>query len=177
MSIRDKIQNHPVVAVLLCAIVAIVAVLAAVNNSGSSGSTPPRAAWFYDLSTGRLFTADRGAVPPFAINGSTAVRARVYGCEGCGEGDRHVVVIEKYPDTVAEELRVPPPVDASGRDADAYTDRRDRLRVESLLIAAPPRTGGEQIVWMPLNSPAARAILDRLDDLCPGAVPEMCEPR
>jgi hypothetical protein len=176
MSIRDNFQNHPVVTVLVCAIVAIMAVLVVVNKSGSSGTTPPRVAWFYDLSTGRLFTADRGEVPPLTVDGSTAVRARVYGCNGCGEGDRHVVVIEKYPDAVAEELRVPPPADDSSPEANAYTSRRERLRVEAMLIAAPPRTPGEQVAWTPLNSPQAQSILARLDDLCPGAVPEMCEP-
>jgi|GEM_PF-2299619 len=176
MSIRDTIQKSPAMTAFVCLIVVSMAVVMAVRTSNPPASTPPDHAWFYDVSTGRLFTIDRSAVPPITVDGSMAVRARVYGCDGCGEDDRHAVVIEKYPDVVAQKLREPLPADASSPKTEAYVGRRERMQVESLLIAAPPQTPGDEIVWTPHVSPQAQTIRARLDDLCPDAAPELCEP-
>lgn len=175
MSIRDVVQKSPAVSILACVIIFGAAVLLTARNATPAGSTPAPQVWFYDLSTGQLITKDRQSVPPINADGSTAVRARVYGCDGCGEGDRHVVVIEKYPDAAAEQLRQTLPADATQGEVDAFDARRSRLLDEALLIAAPPQTPGDDIIWTPHASPQAKDIRSRLDDLCPDSVAELCE--
>jgi len=176
MAFRDIIQKNPAVTALVCASIVVVAVVMAVGNARPRGSKPPDQVWFYDLSTGRLFTTDRSAVPPITVDESMAVRARVYGCNGCGEGDRQVVIIEKYPDAAAEKLREPLPVSASSRDIEAYEGRRDRMRDELLLIAAPPQAPGGEIMWAPHTSPQAQTVRERVDDLCSDGAPQFCRP-
>lgn len=176
MSIREAVHKSPAVAIIACVVVIGVAVMLTIRNAKPTGSTPSNQAWFYDLSTGELITKDRSSVSPIDVDGSMAVRARVYGCDGCGDGDRHVVVIEKYPDRVAAELRKPLPTGATQREVDAHDAQRSRMLDEALLIAAPPQALGDEIIWTPHASPQAKEIRSRLESLCPGATAELCEP-
>jgi len=122
--------------------------------------------------------ADLEAIPPIeAPGGGQAVRARVYGCGGCDEGDLKPAVLEKYPPQVVKTLQSPLPVELDNVAAAGYLAQRDMLKVDALLIATPPAQTGGEIVWAPQSSAEAVSIMQVADTICGDKTPQICPPQ
>lgn len=130
MSIRDTLRNSPVVGIAV-AVVLIIVALTILMRSGPDAQQVGQ--WYYDLSAGELVTG--GAEPP----SPSAVSARVFGCNQCGD-DAFVGYLEKpNPD--------PPPV----------PEGQPNNPMRNVLVAAVPEVDAE-VAWIVGSEPAARNI-------------------
>jgi hypothetical protein len=158
--LREWLQRNPWVYVLL-----FVAAVALVWRSTSGGGEPSNSdrvssdAWFVDVVTGELFRAPRDQVPPIkSPGGNEAAWASVYGCGGCGSGQRFVGYMTKHTDELKASAEADPAVKAS-----LYGEKR-----KGRLYSADGKA------WVAADSPAEAGMIDAFRTRCPGGDLQRC---
>lgn len=153
MSLRDKLNQHPPLAVAVAALIVIVAWVV-VSKAGQSPTGREDLAWYYDIKTGELFGADRTLPPPLELaEDNVAVRAAVYSCGSCDDDKRFIAYLESYDDAAHEAYTHQPRT----AEDDVVIDRGYR-------IGTAPQ--GESIEWMSADNPAAIELLDSPASRC-----------
>lgn len=138
--VRDK----PVVGIVLV----VIAIAAAAFMFRPKPSPVSTQSYFYDLSSGEVFAADKQPPPIDAPSGGQAVQAAVYSCGACEPGAWTVAWLETY-DGPAEP--------------------------QHHRVAAVPEAGGEPR-WMSMVSNEAGALTNTPNTMCDGGAATACTP-
>jgi hypothetical protein len=130
----------------------------------------PGQAYYYDLTSGKLFSGPDDAIAPIDAPGGTGkgVRAFVYSCEGC-EPDSLVVL--KLQAMTLEARRVIVTARTDPKMQDALVDAIQH----GVRVAAPP-TSGQEPVWLRPESSEAAALAKAIASHCGGQTPQPCLP-
>ena len=168
----------------LAVIVIVVAAFAIYRQARSSTpQRPPTHEWFYDLNTGKIFSAPADQVPPIAApSGATkdgqpaGVRARVLSCGKCTESQQFVAYLETYtPEDRERLLRLQNPTIPTEKPA----------VIPEMQAAADPLAGGRSLVrrptdsdWVSMQSREGAQIVREADQKCgAGKRSRMCLPQ
>ena len=135
MSLRQKLQN-PAVGGGIAGAVIVVAVVMAVMNSGGDGGPRMVGQRFYDLNTGELFQGPReGDMPtdapsgplkgddPPDIGGKAGVKAWVYSCGKCTEGEMFIGYLAYIPEEYWKFNE--------SEDMEEFNKMREQLRIKA----------------------------------------------
>lgn len=160
MTLSDVIKKNPTVVSVLCLAVIVGAIIAIVSQmTAGSKSAGLTHIYFYDLSTGEVFTEQRTAIPP--IRDGNGVWAAVYSCSACDDVASHFVGwIETYTPQAKQ-------VAAALLEEGAVATAEMTMAIDNgHLIAAKPELGSKPN-WMPLSSPQAAGVMQSINDRCP----------
>lgn len=161
-------SNKPIVAAAAVIVLGISVVLI-VRGGSSSHAAASQGVYFYDLTSGALFTAPIGATPPLdAPSGAgQGVKAFVVGCGSCDAANLRVLRLETLTDEAVAALAEMKA--NSGPPSDAL--------IAGQRVAVPPDKTGAQPAWVPQGSPRGRAILARMPDkVCDSTPATICTP-
>ncbi len=123
MSIRETINNNPMIAVGAIGIAAVVLITVLVVFGTGNGHRDVVDVYYYDIDNEELFIARSDADDPGAGRGEVA-RASVYGCGGCDPDDIFVGYLRD-----GDRVRAP--------DADRWVSRQSERGLE--ITEAPIR--------------------------------------
>lgn len=164
MNIRGWLQSNPTVIMVLAVLFIGGSGIYIWSRLGPAKPVLPTQAYFYDLSTGALFSAALSEIPPIDApsGGGNGVRAYVFGCGNC-ESPKVAYLATVTPD--ARQVLVRP----------AETPEAMRLREAATTagqrVALPPDPG-QAPRWIAPDVPAATDILSAPSRLCddPGSL-------
>lgn len=165
MSLQSFIEKNRSAVVVVALVVLIVAIAILITRSG--GTRTLDGYYFYDLSTGALFTQPMGTMPPVATEAGAdqGVRAFVMTCASCDADERFIAYLTTLPEQVKQQIESGQTGNLSPGDLEGY----------NLLIATPPASG-ESPVWVKYNAPAGEAIRKKVMGRCTGRQPTACHP-
>ena len=115
---REWVNKNAAVASIgaaaLCGIALVVMVTQGAGNSRDINIERP--AYYYDLTTEKIFTDSMDKIPPITSpDGNEAVRVHLFSCGECTEEERFVGYYEKYTDEARKTLTQP--MEASSGDS------------------------------------------------------------
>jgi hypothetical protein len=170
MGIRNLLEQHQGAAIVIIAI--ILASSAVIILRSGAITTPDKQAYFFDLDTGELFTADRELQAPIAAPSGegNGMRAVVFGCGSCNADDLRVAYIMKYSDDAGTAIG--PDMAGAG---DAPPQQLAGAVQKEPLVAAPP-AAGEQPQWVVTSSPQGSTIQSRASFVCGPKAAQPCVP-
>jgi len=179
------IRKHQLpIAIVLAVVVAAVLVPIAVKMLRNKPVAVEPMAYFYDLSTGKIFTRPITMAPPIAApsgklapDGSLGgVRAHMMACGSCGGTDMQVVYLERFNPEIKAKLdaaiaKFGKPINqlsvAARRDLDISSDDAGE---EISRVSTTPE-------WVRADSPEAELIVAEARNRCPeDAPPVVCLP-
>lgn len=169
MQIREFLQKHPSAAVALIIIVILASLLIA-RRSGPS--IPSNAAYFYDLNNAQLFVGTGDQIAPVqAPEGGPdrGVRAYVYTCGACGEGERFIAYLEKYTNDAKSAVKAADP-------SQTYSAQTLTAIQQGTLIALPPESNNQDPQWVPSASSRGLQIVAAKQTQCDGQPARQCYP-
>lgn len=160
------------VAALVLLMVSLGLVFLRLGGSGGGGAAVTEL-YFYDLSTGELFVADRDAVPPHDApsgarvgypwgEGPAGVRAQVFACGDCSdESAQFVAYVEAYPPRAQQALQEA----RSSNDPERAWELEAQVEGSTLIGALGP-AGEPPARWVSMMSPESEAVLGNLHTRC-----------
>jgi len=179
--IRGWVNRHPRPVLGTAAALSLVSLIViALSLRTAPAEKPPEKAWFYDLHTHKLFTADRRAIPPIpGPSGQltrempSGVRAHIFTCGECGHHEQFIGYLELY----AKKARTSMENLTRGSVTGTPT-RLEQPALEALSSGTFVKRPHDPIDgWVRLKSEAGLAILGEINDRCPdGNPPRSCEP-
>lgn len=125
-----------------------------------------REAYFYDLTSGTVFTALAAQMPPIDAPGGAGqgVRAYAYGCGGCSDAQRKVVYLETFTKDAIQFLNDP----VAGMAPDTVE--------RGTLAAIPPETPGGEVEWFNGLTSQYPQIISQYEYMCDGKPAIPCTP-
>jgi len=171
MGWRQTVQkNRPLVVAVT--VVVIAGCFFWITSQGDKRGAVPGNVYFYDLKTRQLFSVNRNKQPPMiAPSGGESVKAVTYSCGECSQGTPEVAYLTSYTEqalSAINELAT-----ATQSNADMSLPRKIQ---EGTLVALPPDAEGSAPNWVPIDSPTASAIMNRLRDACGNGSATECFP-
>jgi hypothetical protein len=166
----SMLNEKPAVGVTVAIVLLAASGLMLWRNAASGGSAP-KAAYYWDLSSGKLITAPIADQPP-----AGAAMARVYTCGACTDDQMQVLMIEKMTDEARRLAQSQTAIDPDATASDAASGVQAQLAAAlGTLVAEPPKAGAEP-QWIVKGTPAAVPIEMRFLTLCNGERAKACNP-
>jgi len=173
LAVRERLNAHPrevVIITSICVFILLAVIVAILIPDEPSAATVYKKGWFYDLNTGRLFTARYDAKPPIKAPSAALPDGQPAGVRACvlsyvdepNESQRFIAFLAKA-DPNAETPA------ASSAASQAATNG---LLMPGLLIRTI-----EDANWVPADSQRGRSIIKKA--FCPdlhGRYPKYCLP-
>ena len=162
MSVRDWVNQHSAI-VTVAALLVLIGGLALFVMSGR-GNEVPKQKYFWDLRNEALLVLPHDRVPPVKLDsGAEAVAAIVYCCGECGDGALEIAWLEKYPETVRQNL-----VSNDEAGGDAQSRRRQALSDPSAFEPGRAKLirRKDDAKWVRAQSVAGARILASLNHAC-----------
>lgn len=164
MALREQIQSHPIVTVVITVVVLVVAGMVVFRSSGRGSRRPIEHRYFYDLSAGEVMVMKNQLAPVTTASGAQAVWAEVFSCGGCDDpSQRFVGFLEKASDELRQDMNKP------------VAEQNPDLFMSGMLVALPPEKPGDAPQWVPRSAPAAMRITESHMNRCPDRL-EHCQP-
>jgi hypothetical protein len=166
MGIRESL-NNPVVAGVV--IVVVLATVAAIWTFGGDARPLDGYGYFFDLDRRETFVMQLpDEVPPVqTADGTTAVRAVMFGCGGCDEAaTRSVAYLEMWLDSAKQALKNPVEVPAEEARPGVTGDVAAQREAGHMIARLPQGESDPQ--WVPVRSPAGQEIMLGSSQLCAG---------
>lgn len=184
MKIREFMNNNSALVTILAVVVLVVSLGVIIMNTRGPGVARTIDLYFYDLNTGKLFTAKSDQIPPIEApsgplqgqpgNLPAGVRAHVYACGECPDltgmtlqeveqAGAYIAYVEMY----TEQGKAALTAGASGPPEGPMIDP-----MEQTLIARVP-----ELAWQPMYSDAGFRLTESGHRACPdGSAPQPCRP-
>jgi len=169
MGIRDAMQKNPAVAAVVAVLILVIVIGYVARSSKGPRNPDTIGAYFYDLSTGRLFTAPPDSIAPItAPDGGEGqgVRAYVYSCGLCSESELMILYIGKLTEKAAAAVR---------QAEDFAGPEGDMIRRQGEYVAKPPAPGAEP-QWVLEASPDGQTLVNAFAKACDGKPAKLCRP-
>lgn len=148
----------------------VAALLIATRDRTTAASTQ---VYFYDLSGGALFGAERTAEPPIdAPSGpGNGVKAVVYGCGDCTEANLQIAYLMTNTDEARQAMAQ---VESLGSQGGPVAPELAMKIQNGQRVAIVPESG--EVKWVSSTSPEGIAILSPARELCAGQSATPCSP-
>lgn len=148
MGIRDTLnQNQNIVVVVAVVILVTALIYIFFRSTGSDLSRRQARAYYKDVVTGEVFTAETQKIPPIqSPDGNQAVLVRFFSCtDDCGKDDRFVGYYMKYTEEIKRRLEEQrEEAEQQGEEMSVDSDTYELWEEsERALLAALPKQGGE----------------------------------
>lgn len=174
---RDMVRERPGLMLGLCLMVLMSSLLVLQwQSSAPSGPVFSGFRYYYDIGTGKLFTAPDTDVPlVYAPSGASltddlpgGVRAMVYACGDCGNPAQRKIayITTRVPVKTAAKL-----IPSGSFGNPAATD----VALVAAIPSQSPDSPQPTILWHPEGSMEGKSIRASIDKLCGGAAPVPCE--
>ncbi len=189
ISIREFMNRHSVLVVIVSVVVMFLAVMYAFNGTGGGTARPPTELYFYDTMTGELFVASAKEYPPINTPSQAAgskpagVRANVFSCGKCNEKEWYIGYLETYtPEAKEVQLKldeemsrpVPPAAGDAGPVPPIGPSLEDSKRlIDGHLVASPKAVDK----WLKQESNEGASLASGAVKKCPdNKYPQQCFP-
>lgn len=192
MSIREWINKNSAVATIVAVVILVISLGILIMNLGGGRRGPVvKELYYYDLNTGKVFTAPVESLPPVKAPSDpdeskrSGVQAYIMACGECpsniagataeelAQRNVFIVRLEKYDDRTRDQL-----VKMMEQQQQAGPEGPPPMMVDPFLMEegrlVKPLQGDR---WVPIHSPAGMQIMESLQRRCEdGTNPKFCYP-
>lgn len=168
MSLREFANNNSAIVTLGAVVLLVIALGAIIMQTRGGGGSGIIDVYYYDLSTGQLFTGPSNQLAPIEApsgpyNGKPGgVRAFVFSCTDCDDESTHFIGwLDMYTPEAKEALANP--TAEMGASFELYERGHLVKRVEDE-------------TWVSANDPEGFRVMEAISQECPGGRPQPCYP-